>query len=43
MIIIEWIGWTVGICSIVVFGLGIAIGIYIASQIKKSIDKNIKQ
>tara|TARA_R100001244_G_scaffold19724_4_gene20569 strand:+ start:2779 stop:2910 length:132 start_codon:yes stop_codon:yes gene_type:complete len=43
MIIIEWIGWTIGVCSVVVFVLGIAIGIYVSSQIKKAINKNIKQ
>lgn len=43
MIIIEWIGYTIGVYSIILLGLGIAIGLYISSQIEKSINKNIKQ
>jgi len=43
MIIIEWVGYTIGIYSVVLLGLGITIGIYVSSQIQKSINENIKK
>ena len=43
MMIIEWIGYTIGVYSVMLLILGIAIGVYISSQIERSINKNIKQ